>query len=292
MKKLQRLNSRKIAVLSAAIILALGAAVDHYYGLPSSDLSIISSAHAEGDNEGGSGGHKGGKGVKGDHGDEHGSGGEKGQRDVLNKGPEGHGDYSADGKGPRAKSGESGAHGTKPVWASEGVTTELGRLNVVRAPQSMRDRQLAEALASDPTLFDVYNLSIADFTSQLTKDTERLDAPVANLAMYQAFIKALAADPTATSVTISSVNKETGDPVSHTFDLTGSATATSVLGIMLGTATDKDPSKIGGVTTEVVESVNKILGLSNDFNSAGLDASAVGSAAEEVRNTINTVHEQ
>ena len=156
----------------------------------------------------------------------------------------------------------------------------------------MRDRQLAEALASDPALFDVYNLSIAQFTSQLTKDTERLDAPVANLAMYQAFIKALAADPTATSVTISSVNKETGDPVSHTFDLTGSATATSVLGIMLGTATDKDPSKIGGVTTEVVESVNKILGLSNDFNSAGLDASAVGSAAEEVRNTINTVHEQ
>lgn len=300
----------RLIVSGIAIVFATWATpVIHH--IPSlSSFEVITSAHAEGDNEG-TGGHKGGKGVKGSGGSgEHGMGGEHGQKDVLTHGPaNSRGDYSADGQGPRAKSGESGTRGTRPVWAKEGVTIELGRLNMTRAPQSVRDRQLAEALKSiteNPALMDVYKLSIDQFTAELNKDTVRIDAPLESLAIYQAFVKALAANPTATSITLSAVNKETGVPMSVTFDLKGSdttseATASSVLGILLGTAADKDPTKIGGLdpkddagnsTGIVVESINKILGVTDDFNKAGLSAASVAQDAEAARDIIYTVHEE
>lgn len=263
--------------------------------VPHSSINPISSAYAEGDNEG-SGGKKGGKDVHGGHGEDKGQGGEKGQKDVLNKGPSSsRGDYEASGKGPRQKSGDTGTRGTRPVWAKEGVTVELGRLNVVRAPQSVRDRQLAEALTTataTPAAMAVYSWSIEQFAASLTDATVRVDAPLANLAMYQAFIKELAKNPTASSVTISSLNKETKTPVSYTFNLTGGATPTSVLGIMLGTAADKDVTKIGGLNAEVVRSVNLILGVTTDFANAGLNTTSVGTAAEIARSTISTVHDQ
>ncbi|HEX8978258.1 MAG TPA: hypothetical protein VF811_01000 [Parasulfuritortus sp.] len=300
----------RLIVSGIAVVFATWATpVIHH--IPSlNNFEVIASAHAEGDSEG-TGGHKGGKGVKGSGGSgDHGSGGEKGQKDVLTHGPaNSRGDYSADGKGPRAKSGDSGTRGTRPVWAKEGVTVELGRLNMTRAPQSVRDRQLAEALKSitdNPALMDVYKLSIDQFTADLTKDTVRIDAPLESLAIYQAFVKALAANPAATSVTLTAVNKETGVPMSVTFNLKGSdsttqATASSVLGILLGTAADKDPTKIGGLdpkdadgnsTGIVVESINKILGVTSEFNAAGLSTATVAQDAEAVRDTIYTVHEE
>ena len=103
-------------------------------------------------------------------------------------------------------------------------------------------------------------------------------------------IKELAKNPAATSVMISSVNKETKQPVSYTFNLTGGASATSVLGIMLGTAADKDVTKIGGLNAEVVSAVNLILGVTADFEKAGLSTTSVGTAAETARSTISTVH--
>jgi hypothetical protein len=78
--------------------------------------------------------------------------------------------------------------------------------------------------------------------------------------------------------------------VSVTFNLTGGATSTSVLGVMLGSAADKDATKIGGLSAEVVRSINLILGVTSDFDKAGLSTTAVGVAAETVRATISTVH--
>jgi hypothetical protein len=268
-------------------------------GLPSvvsltapSHFALMSVAHAEED--GGEGGKKGGRDVKGGHGEDKGKGGEKGQKDNLTKGPaNSRGDYEASGQGPRSKQGDTSTRGTRPVWAKEGVTIELGRLNVVRAPQSVRDRQLAEALSSatsTPDVMTVYSWSIDKFAADLTGETVRTDAPLANLAMYEAFVKALAKNPTAKSVTITSVNKETKAVVSYTFNLTGGATATSVLGIMLGTAADKDVTKIGGLNADVVSAVNLIMGVTADFEKSGLSTTDVGLAAETVRSTISTVH--
>jgi hypothetical protein len=59
---------------------------------------------------------------------------------------------------------------------------------------------------------------------------------------------------------------------------------------MLGSAADKDATKIGGLSAEVVSSVNLILGVTTDFAKAGLTTSLVGTAAETVRSTISTVH--
>jgi hypothetical protein len=254
-------------------------------------ISFISSAWAQDE---GSGGKKGGKDVKGGQGEDKGKGGEKGQKDSLTKGPtNSSGDYTDSGQGPRSKSSDATTSGTRPVWAKEGVTVELGRLNVTRAPQSVRDRQLAEALktaTATPEVMAVYAWSIEQFAANLTDATARVDAPLANLAMYQAFIKELAKNPSATSITLTSVNKETKIPVTLTFSLSGNATPTSVLGIMLGSAADKDATKIGGLSAEVVSSVNLILGVTTDFAKAGLTTSLVGTAAETVRSTISTVH--
>ena len=256
-------------------------------------IGFISSAWAQDE---GSGGKKGGKDVKGGQGEDKGKGGEKGQKDSLTKGPSNSsGDYTDSGQGPRSKSSDATTRGTRPVWAKEGVTVELGRLNVVRAPQSVRDRQLAEALnttTTTPDVMAIYAWSIDQFAANLTDDTVRVDAPLANLAMYQAFIKELAKNPSATSITLTSINKETKLPVTAVFSLTGNATPTSVLGIMLGTAADKDAAKIGGLSAEVVRSVNLILGVTTDFAKAGLTTSLVGAAAETVRSTISTVHDE
>lgn len=283
--------ARVLQVSTLALLMGLG--LPTVLTLASPDAAgLISVAHASED--GTEGGKKDDAGSHGAHGESKGKGGEKGQKDSLTKGPSSSkGDYEASGQGPRSKSGDTSTRGTRPVWAKEGVTIELGRLNVVRAPQSVRDRQLAEALASGtatPALMTVYTWSIDQFAAQLTGDTARIDAPLANLSMYQAFITALAKNPSAKSVTISAVSKETKLPVSYTFDLSGSASPTSVLGIMLGTAADKDVTKIGGLNADVVSSVNLILGVSADFEKAGLSTSAVGTAAETVRSTISTVH--
>lgn len=293
-----RFKPRALVRLSGGGLLAAAALLSMPYALDFAthgSVSLVAQAHAE-EEGGGTEGHKGGKDVKGGHGEEKGHGGEKGQKDTLTKGPaNSRGDYEASGQGPRQKSGSSGTRGTKPVWASEGVTVELGRLNVVRAPQSVRDRQLAEALktaAATPALMNVYAESIDQFAATLTKDTLRIDAPLANLSMYQAFIKELAKNPSAKSVTITSVDKETKQPLSYTFNLTGGATPTSILGIMLGSAADKDVTKIGGLNAGVVDAVNLILGVTSDFNKLGVTSTGVGTAAETVRSTISTVHDE
>lgn len=279
----------RMGILMLAGALLLPCAADY---ATDGRVSLYSKAHAAED--GGEVMKKGGKSSSGGRGGDAGHGGEKGQKDTLTKGPaNSRGDYEASGQGPRGKLGQTGTRGTKPVWASEGVTIELGRLNVTRAPQSVRDRQLAEALTSataTPALMTVYSWSIDQYAANLTSDTVRIDAPLANLAMYQAFIKELAKNPSATSVTIRAVNKETAEPVSYTFSLTGGATATSVLGIMLGTAADKDVTKIGGLNAGVVEAVNLILGVTTDFSKLGITTTDLGLAAETVRSTISVVH--
>ena len=283
-----RLGSSRAGLVLLVSAVGLAAAAIQ---LGDSHLNILPAAHAADD--GSEAMKKGGKSSSSGHSDT-GHGGEKGQKDNLTKGPtSSRGDYDASGQGPRGASGQTDTRGTKPVWASEGVTVELGRLNVIRAPQSVRDRQLAEALSSataTPELMTVYSWSIEQFAANLTDDTVRLDAPLANLAMYEAFVEALAKNPTATSVTIRSLSKETQLPVSYTFNLTGTATPTSVLGIMLGTAADKDVTKIGGLDAEVVEAVNLILGVTADFSKLGISTTDLGLAAETVRSTISVVH--
>ena len=93
---------------------------------------------------------------------EHGQRGSKTPSEVGGRG-QGQGGPSgdSDAKGPRyggeGSKPAAGTQGGKPVWAQEGVPSdlELGRLSVVRAPSHVIDQSLASALAAlQPAFYD------------------------------------------------------------------------------------------------------------------------------------------
>lgn len=92
-----------------------------------------------------------------------------------------------DGQGRR---GEGGAGGTRPPWAQEGLPEiELGRLNVVRAPENVLDRAYDEALAGfTAEMAPFYNLPLDQMLTRLeTSDATVaiLDSPLQNLALLR-----------------------------------------------------------------------------------------------------------
>lgn len=145
-------------------------------------------AFAEEDHEGTSG-HKGTKGGsdKGDKGK--GAEGHGSKKDLVMKG-QGEPDADSEGKGPKAGSG--GRDGGKPIWASEGIPEgDYGRLNVARAPQSTRDKALAEALATvtNWTLYTkTLDEAVAAILASKTTPIVIVDSPTQSLALYQSLL--------------------------------------------------------------------------------------------------------
>jgi hypothetical protein len=217
--------------------------------------------HGAGSQRGGGGGHAGGG---------HSSSSSGG---ALSKGGP---SAESDGRGPRNQPG-SGTRG-KPVWAQEGIPeVELGRLNVVRSPGTVLNRQLAEAIKTwNPTLAEpvsatvpsvttisqLYSLSSAQFITYLKsvtfKDVTLIDSPLQNLAL----LKDLLSDGTIslTGVTPYSTN--------------------DLAAILIGVASDKTVP----ISTDTVVAITKILGVSVS------DPAAVAAAAEAVRLAVLEAH--
>jgi hypothetical protein len=245
-------------------------------------LSPISTAHAD-EGPKGAGGPTSSHGKKGTTGgpssDVGGSG--KGQG-----GPSG----DSDAKGPRFGGTGSkpapGTQGGKPVWAQEGLPSdlELGRLSVVRAPAHVIDRSLAEALATLQPAFYNQVVAIAD-NPALTLDQKvaalqalvkltftdttlvRIDSPLQNLALYKDLL--LDGKIVATAAT---------------YDATSSATRALLLAaLFVGTASDKTVP----VSTATVDAINKIMVLALPV---GVSATDVAAVAEAVRQAIAEAH--
>lgn len=242
------------------------------------------------------GGSTKGKGTSSGHGGaESGSG--QGGKSTITKG-QGGPDASSDGKGP--KYGSGGRDG-KPIWASEGIDTsvEYGRLNIMRAPQNVRDQALLEALKNQD--WDLYakELSavitdILNYRADLT--VTRIDSPSEALALYQALLKdgkinlvQLATDPVTGTVSI--VKDADGNPI-----ITGTLEGDPFVqaAIFLASASDKTKP----IYTVTVTTVNKVLGgttpLVNPINPATGQIATdqeMALAAEYVRRAIEAGHD-
>jgi hypothetical protein len=225
--------------------------------------------------------------------------GQAGASDKGKRGPSGSGATGAgqggpspdsDAKGPRFGGDGSkpapGTQGGKPVWAQEGIPSdlELGRLNVARAPSHVLDRQLSEALATlDPKFYNEV-LAIAD-SKTLTSDEKlaalqvlvkntftddtliRIDSPLQNLALYKDILtdQVIAAS-------------------SGTLDARTSTDRLLLLSaVFIGGASDKTIS----VSAATVDAINKIMTLTIPV---GVSASDIATWAEAVRQAIAEAH--
>lgn len=174
----------KTALLAsvAALAFTFGAPVGHFVV---GDLAGSGAAFAQSDGHGGGQGQgKGGAGYQGGRGGTSATGGSAGQ------GQGGPGEDS-DAKGPQYKGGAGGSEGGKPIWAQEGIPqVELGRLNVVRSPDTVIARALAEALANfDPeksaALYSMTYLQFAEYVKANYETVVRIDSPLENLALFK-----------------------------------------------------------------------------------------------------------
>ena len=71
----------------------------------------------------------------------------------------------SDAQGPGAGQPADGDRGGKPAWAQEGIpVVDLGRLSVIRSPDQVLDRALAEVIATfNPDLAPLYEMDADDF---------------------------------------------------------------------------------------------------------------------------------
>lgn len=264
--KTRRATLKSFIAANAAVfaMLAAPAAVDHFY---STDLGMMPAAYAQDSVGKGQLGRPEGKGHQG--------AGVPSQ-DIGGKG-QGQGGPGADSdaKGPRYMGGDSSKRGSAdrdgaPVWAKDaliynGTTTELGRLNVARAPQSVFDRQLVEALAALSANTALYNLTSLDavIAAILAEDPAyvRIDSPLANLALLKDFL----ADGQIGNLTVAL------DPV-------------SLQALLLGSASDKTLP----ISDATVFAIYTIIGAPIP---SATDITAIATAAESVRVAIQTAHD-
>ncbi len=178
--------------------------------------------------------------------------------------------------------GGGGGGGGKPVWASEGIpSVDLGRLSVARAPASVLNKALDEALATWDTMgsteltvvidgvtktitvAQLYSYPADQFSAILLNNYDvilRIDSPLQNLALLQSYA-------TTGVVPLSGVK---------------AATKVDLMGIFLGSASDKEIP----ITTDTVIAMNTILGL----NLTPSEITQIAVTAEEVRVAILTAH--
>lgn len=272
-------NLRQV-VLASMFGAGLIVASTHFAPTGISMFSPISSAHA-------ADGPKGAGGPTGDH-------GSKGSNTPPSVGGKGQGQggpsEDSDAQGPRFGGSGSkptaGTQGGKPVWAQEGVPSdlELGRLSVVRAPAHVIDKSLATALAELQPAFYNQIMAIASNNGMtfeqkvaalqnLVKlsftDTNlvRIDSPLENLGLYKDLLvdgKIVAA--------------------AGAYDTTASATqALFLAAVFVGSASDKTIP----VSTATVDAINKIMALTLP---SGVTSADVAAVAEAVRQAIAEAH--
>lgn len=215
----------------------------------------------------GNGGGQGGGGQGGGQG----AGGQGG-------GGSGQGGPSADseGKGPRAGSAGDSTGG-KPVWAQEGIPSdiELGRLSVARAPDRVLEKAVAEELSNlTQAEIDFYSLSFEDMKEALATDFDNvsmIDSPVANLGLLMDVLGAgtnQVSELEAAGVT---------NPADEDRTLSEKLAA-----VFLGTASDKTIE----ITTATADAVATILG----YDLTDEQAEALAIDAEEIREAIVEGH--
>lgn len=276
-------NLSKISIATAAA-LGLAAAIGGTAPTWLASVAPISSVYAQDGTPKGAGGPSGDRGSRGARGS--GAGSDAGSSGSGQGGPS----ADSDAKGPRfGGSGakpESGTQGGKPVWASEGIPSdlELGRLSVVRAPAHVLDRSLAEALSTLQPSFYNQVIAIAD-NAGLTMDQKvaalqtlvklsftdttvvRVDSPLQNLGLYKDLL----------------IDGKIVAPAA-TYDATSSATRALLLAaVFIGSASDKTVP----VSTATVDALNKIMSLTLPV---GVSATDLGAVAEAVRVAIAEAH--
>ncbi len=112
----------------------------------------------------------------------------------------------SDAKGPRyggeGSKPEAGTQGGRPAWASQELT-DIGRMNVARAPDAVLERSLLNGVAELKT-GGTYNVAFYDAALEILKTstdpkadlkallasatTVRVDSPLANLAFYKSIL--------------------------------------------------------------------------------------------------------
>ncbi len=273
--KTRRATLKSFIAANAAVfaMLAAPAAVDHFY---STDLGMMPAAYAGDSVPKGQAGKPAGKGHQG-------QGGATNETGGSGSGQGGPG-VNSDAKGPRYMGGDSSqrgsaARGGKPTWGQDGLvnpatgtTSELGRLNVSRAPSGVFDRQLAEAfvsIAADPTILDFYKLTVNQIKLLNLDDVVRLDSPLANLALLKDYL----ADG---KIEV----KDAAGTVLYTLDSTN---APALEAILLGSASDKTLP----ITQDTVYAIYKIITKTEPT----ADLAAIAAAAEAVRVEILYDHD-
>jgi len=113
----------------------------------------------------------------------------------------------SDAKGPRyggeGSKPAAGTSGGKPAWASQELT-DIGRMNVARAPAQVLERSLLNAVAELKLPDGTYNVAFLDAALAILKTsanpladlkalladptTVRIDSPLANLAFYKSIL--------------------------------------------------------------------------------------------------------
>ncbi len=275
------LNLKKLVVIGGASVFGLLAVPLVADYVTDGMSNMVASAQAAEDGHGSTGGHSGSgggadkgqvkKGAGGSH--ESGAGGpSKSVEAVVSEDEEGSGK-----KGPSYKGGGTDRTRGKPAWAQEGIpVVELGRLNVARAPGSLLDKQLIEALAtlntivgaSGTSIYEASNLSAA--IAQITTDALRVDSPLANLALLKDFLSDGVLDG----------NYVTSDGTTNMV-LDPAMTDAEFVAVLLGSASDK----IVEISKDTVTALETILGLEMG------DDAAIATMADDVREAILYAHD-
>lgn len=251
-------------------------------------ISPMTAAHAEDGSAKGAGGPTGEHGARGSKA----SGGDTSSRGQGQAGPS----ADSDAKGPKfggaGSKPESGSQGGKKTWSSQELT-DIGRMNVARAPAQVLDRSLLNAVAEIKRPDGTYNVAfwdaalailktssnqIADLKALLANPgTIRVDSPLSNLAFYKAIL------------TTGQIKDADGKVVWSVSDADRNLAAS----LFVAQASDKTKA----VTTETVHAVDVILGFPGEVGStatnnpdAAQDA-RVAVPAEVVRTAIYEVHE-
>jgi hypothetical protein len=261
-------------VLSSVAAIAIVAGGGFFYGLdlpgPGAGTAMAQGGGGHGGpggHGGGSGGHDGGSHDDGSHEAGAGGGGQGGQGAGNQGGVVGpRGDEpDSDGRGPQYGKTD-GDKGGKPVWAQEGIPeAELGRLNVIRSPDHVLARALAEVLVNfDPdTMAYLYEMTAFDFAEEIKDKWDTIamvDSPLENLALLEELWST------------GSTSLPTVDPASQ-IDLAA---------ILIGCASDKNIP----VSDLTVTALATIVGV--DLTHATIDAIAL--KAEEVRVAVLEAH--
>jgi len=307
-----KLTMRPIAIAAAAVFALLGgpASVDKLMDDGSWMTAAVAEEGGSGKNPGKEGGHHGTK--------PEGKGGPKwtpgSQPWPEGKGPPTDSDYwNRDGRPPRyggdpenMQKPPSGSQGGSPQWAAQELT-DIGRMNVARAPAAVLARSEANALAELSASYQSFysaavavlvDLQAGTITADVAKTKLadllrtygdlRIDSPLSNLAFYK--------DILADGVITKTVTNADGTTSTVTvFQATSPEELNALAAIFLGSAADK--TKV--VAPESVHAVDIILGFEQPtptgetpVNTDLVQDTAMSVVADTVRQAIVVVHDE